>query len=136
MLLHSLKPGEVISNQKLMEIFKCACEGGIRYSSKTNTLVLVNNNVKNIYPNRWDKNCFLFAGKEEKAQQGFTRANKRLNQFLTENKDVFLFEVNEAGKYEYKGRVKLCREPYMQTMQAKGKPEAKVWIFPLEILGQ
>ena len=39
----------IIDNQKLVECFECSPQGGMRYSKKTNSLVLVSNHVKSVY---------------------------------------------------------------------------------------
>lgn len=103
LLNHDLKPGETITNRQLMNIFHCACEGGIRYSSKTGTIVLVINKTKDGFPNVWNGNTLNFAGRPLK--NGFSGANKRLNEFLQGGLPVFLFEVNIPGKYTYLGQV-------------------------------
>ena len=99
-----LKKGEIISNRQLMNIFHCACEGGIRYATKTDTIVLVINNTKMGRPNKREGNKIFFAGQPMKG--GMSGANKRLEQFLRENKNIYLFEVNEPGRYQYCGEIK------------------------------
>lgn len=106
----SLKIGETISSRQLMDIFKCACEGGIRYASKTGVVVIVVNNTKKGLPNIWHGDELEFAGRPLKDGATFTGANKRLNEFLTERRPVFLFEVNKLGAYQYMGPVQLVSE--------------------------
>ena len=125
----NLKPGQVVTNRQLMDLFQCACEGGIRYSSGTDTIVLVNNLVKNLYPVEWKDGKLLFVGQKEKSS-GMTRLNKRLIQFLNEKKDVYLFESREAGKYEYKGKIYGSGEPRLEMMPDSGGLR---WVFPLEL---
>lgn len=124
-----LKPGQVVSNKILMEIFECACEGGIRYSSRTGTIVLVINNTRGIQKSGWQGNRIDFIGQKEKTPDKITRMNKRLRDFLEARQGVFLFEVNSPGQYEYRGPVTLAAPPY-PARSPQGECE---WIFPLAL---
>ena len=122
-----LDKGEAISNLRLMDIFHCACEGGIRYSSRTGTVVLVINNTKEGLPSWVRGDEALFAGRPLK--NGVTGANKRLKEFLEEGKPVFLFEVKKPGAYEYVGPVALNGE-----MRIERNGEGLEWpVFPLRV---
>lgn len=124
-----LNPGEIISNRELMSIFHCACEGGIRYSSKTATIVLVVNNTKSGLPNIWQNGILQFAGRIVKDNGNLGGQNRRLEAVLHDNGDVFLFEVNNPGKYEFKGKVELAAKPHFaQTENGEKYP-----VFPLRI---
>lgn len=124
----NLTPGEIISNRQLMSIFHCACEGGIRYASKTGTLTLVVNNTKKGLPNTWRDGILHFAGRIVK--NGLKGPNLRLESFLREKGDVFLFEVNAPGQYEYRGRVAAAGEPmFKSTENGEEYP-----VFPLKII--
>jgi 5-methylcytosine-specific restriction enzyme A len=41
-----LRAGQVLSNQEIVNIFKCSNQGGMRRSLKTNTLVLISDRTK------------------------------------------------------------------------------------------
>ena len=120
---------QIINNRTLMNLYKCACEGGIRYSSKTNTIVLVINNTKSGRPNIWRGNIVDFAGRPEKNPDVLTGANRRLENFLENNGQIFLFEVNKPGEYEQKGQVKSAG-PYKMEKDSAEKPYP---VFPLEV---
>lgn len=124
-----LTPGQTISNRQLLAIFHCACEGGIRYSSKTGTVVVVVNNTKKGLPNVWENGLLRFAGRPLKSGDRLQGANLRLDSFLREGGDVFLFEVNSPGLYEYKGPVKLAGAPAV----ADAESGARYPVFPLSI---
>ncbi|MDE5833815.1 MAG: hypothetical protein K2H64_12725 [Desulfovibrio sp.] len=98
-----------------MDIFHCACEGGVRYSSRTGTVVLVINNTKSGRPNTEKGDAISFAGRPFAEDQKFAGANKRLREFLSEDRPVFLFEVNAPGQYTYRGPVKSGGEPTVAT---------------------
>ena len=53
---HGLKPGDVIDNNTLVEIFKVSSQGGMRRSLKTDSLVIVANHTRAIYRDRWEGN--------------------------------------------------------------------------------
>lgn len=127
----NLTAGEVISNRRLMTIFHCACEGGIRYASKTGTIALVVNNTKQGLPNVWENGILLFAGRIMKDGENLKGANRRLDDMLHGHGDIFLFEVNQPGKYEFKGAVDLAGEPrFAKTENGEEYP-----VFPLKIVG-
>lgn len=125
-----LAPAETISNRQLITIFHCACEGGIRYSSKTATVVLVVNNTKTGRPNIWKNGILQFAGRIIKDGENLRGPNLRLDSVLHARGDVFLFEVNQPGKYEFKGRAELAAEPWFAETE-KGE---KYPVFPLRII--
>lgn len=125
-----LTTGEIISNRLLMSIFHCACEGGIRYSSKTGTIVLVVNNTKDGLPNVWKNGILHFAGRLVKDGETLKGANRRLDGMLHEHGDVFLFEVNQPGKYEFKGAIELAAQPRL----AKTENGEEYPVFPLRVV--
>lgn len=45
--------GDIISNNEIVEIFKCGNMGGMRRSHKTNTLVLICDHTKSLYEDKW-----------------------------------------------------------------------------------
>ena len=122
-------PGEVITNRQLMSTFRCACEGGIRYSSRTDTIVLVINNTQSGRPNIWKDGILEFAGQITKNGETLQGANRRLEEFLRENGDIFLFEVNEPRKYEFKGRVQQAGEIRFATTPQGGTYP----VFPVKV---
>ena len=45
----NLKIGQVLTNNEIVNIFKCGIQGGMRRSNATNTLVIVSDYTKGIY---------------------------------------------------------------------------------------
>lgn len=126
-----LKIGQVISNRELINIFHCAWEGGIRYASKTDTVVLVVNNTKKGLPNIWDGDKLLFAGRPLRAgKNDLSGANKRLDEFFQGGKDIFLFEVNKPGQYQYKGQLQSAGEIQYKKTESGGEYP----VFPVKLL--
>lgn len=124
--------GDVVSNRDIMNTFKCACEGGIRYSSRTGTVIVVRNNAESAYPGKWQGRRMEYIGQGAKGDQQMTRMNKRLKEFLEKGKNVYFFEAERPGEYEYKGIVRQYAAPFQKIIEDKGG-ERKVWVFPLEL---
>jgi len=51
-MVKNLKPGDIISNKELCNVFKCSPQGGMRRSLKTNILVLISDHTKGVYDDR------------------------------------------------------------------------------------
>lgn len=130
MFENALKAGEIITNRQLMDIFHCACEGGIRYSRKTRTIVLVVNTTKQGLPNIWHDGILEFAGRPMKKDTGLTGANRRLEEFLNANGDIFLFIVKLPGKYEFLGRARAAGPMHL----AESGENIRYPVFPLQIV--
>lgn len=93
--------GMEINNDTLCEIFGCSPQGGMRYSKRTNTLVLISNRVTSIYTDDWDGDILLYTGMGQKGDQSLTFAqNKTLAESNSNGVTVHLFEVHrgEAGE--------------------------------------
>ena len=124
-----IKQGDILNNDELCEVFKCAPQGGMRRSHKTNTLVLVSNHVKSIYADRWEGDILHYTGMGSSGNHSLEFAqNKTLNESKTNKIPVYLFEVFTSKQYVFQGEVELIDNPY-QEMQS----ERKVWMFPLRI---
>lgn len=113
-----LETGAILSNKQLMNIFHCACEGGIRYASRTETLTLVVNNTKSGLPNVWQGDVLEFAGRPLKDGKTLQGANKRLEEFMREKKPIFLFEVNTPGKYRFLGKAAAAGQAHIEHSPA------------------
>ena len=109
---HGLKPGDIINNQKLADIFKIR---GMRRSLTTNTLILVSDYTRRIYNDRWVNDVLHYTGM---GLEGDQRIDASQNRTLAESNEngveVFLFEVFESGKYIFQGQVKLANNPYQE----------------------
>lgn len=131
----NLHQGEILSNSELCKIFKCAPQGGMRKSNKTNTLVLVSNHTKSLYEDRWEDDIFHYTGMGQTGDQSLDFSqNKTLNESNHSTIDVFLFEVFTSRKYFYQGKVKLVDTPYIERQLDKNQRMRNVWIFPLKLV--
>lgn len=57
-----LKQGVILSNQKLCDLFRCSQQGGMRRSTKTNSLVLISDHTKLTYEDKWIDSTFHYTG--------------------------------------------------------------------------
>lgn len=129
-----LEPGQAISNRELMRIFRCACEGGIRPSNSTRTVVLVLNHTKRNHAEDWHGDVLWFQGSGSRGDQELDRGrNHTLLTALEDGRPVCLFEVYAAGKYTFRGPVQLAARPFQQEAQGSDGLARKVWIFPLKL---
>ncbi|GIM45947.1 hypothetical protein DNHGIG_14960 [Collibacillus ludicampi] len=132
---HGLKRGEVITNEKLMRIFKCGISGGMRRSNETNTLVLISDHTKSLYDDRWDGEIIHYTGMGKIGDQSLTfMQNKTLYESNENGIEVYFFEVFEPNNYIFWGQVKLHGEPYQEYQLDEEGNKRKVWIFPLEFV--
>jgi 5-methylcytosine-specific restriction protein A len=128
-----LIPGRTIVNSQLTDIFKCAPQGGMRRSHRTNTLVIISDHTKSIYEDHWDNDVLYYTGMGINGHQDLNFAqNKTLNESNTNGVELHLFEVYEPTKYIYRGKVRLEHSPYQQNQLDPTGQIRKVWIFPLK----
>ncbi|MCU7766941.1 HNH endonuclease [Priestia megaterium] len=105
---HGLQPSDVLTNQELMSIFKCAMAGGMRYSHRTNALVLISDHTKSLYDDRWISNVFHYTGMGQAGPQSLDYSqNKKLYHSTHTNVMVCLFEVFTQNQYVFQGEVYL-----------------------------
>ncbi|MBD5608600.1 MAG: hypothetical protein HDQ93_07105, partial [Desulfovibrio sp.] len=71
----------------------------------------------------------FFAGRLFKHGETFQGANKRLAEFLSDGKPVFAFQVDEPGKYQYRGRAVSSGDPEI-ALDNSGE---KYPVFPLKL---
>ena len=133
-----IKQGDVLNNKQLREIFKCAPQGGMRRSKKTNSLVLISNHTNfggyNPYDDKWKDGVFHYTGMGTVGDQSLAyRQNKTLAESETNGVQLYLFEVHFPQRYEYKGQVVLASEPYQDEQPDSTRKMRKVWIFPLKL---
>jgi len=130
-----LKIGDVITHERLIEIFKCGNMGGMRRSKKTNTLVIISDHTKGLYEDKWIGDVLHYTGMGKNGDQSLTFAqNRTLAESNKNGVDVHLFEVFKEKEYVYMGRVKLVDEPYQEVQKGEDDVPRKVWIFPVKVV--
>ena len=128
----SFKVGDVVSNAVLSETFKCGNMGGMRRSKVTGTLVIVSDNTKSLYSDKWEDGVLKYTGQGKNGDQKLEgNQNKTLAESRTNGVEIHFFEVNEPRKYTYGGVVELAGEPYQEEQLDDKKEMRKVWVFPL-----
>lgn len=130
-----LKIGDVITHDRLVDIFKCGNMGGMRRSKKTNTLVIISDHTKRLYEDKWVGEVLHYTGMGKNGDQSLTFAQNRTLAESNENGvDVHLFEVFKEKEYVYMGQVKLIEKPYQEVQKGEDGIPRKVWIFPLKVV--
>ncbi|GMA49340.1 hypothetical protein GCM10025857_06970 [Alicyclobacillus contaminans] len=133
---HGLKPGDVLDNDKLTQLFKCGNAGGMRRSKETNSLVLISDHTKSLYDDRWDGDICHYTGMGQVGDQDINyMQNRTLAESTTNGVDVYLFEVFKPNQYIYRGPVKLAGRPYTERQLDREKNLRTVWVFPVQLLG-
>lgn len=124
--------GQILKNSDIVEIFKCGNMGGMRRSKATNTLLIISDYTKGIYHDKWIGGVLHYTGMGKNGDQSINWAqNATLATCKTNDVDVHLFEVINAGEYIYCGRSELVDEPYMDTQPGEDGIARKVWMFPI-----
>ena len=125
--------GTVVSNAVMAEAFKVGNMGGMRRSKTTGTLVLISDNTKGLYSDKWNEGILHYTGMGKIGDQSLDKAqNKTLAESKENGVEVHLFEVNEPGKYTYTGVVALAGKPYQEIQPDDNGNPRKVWMFPLK----
>jgi len=130
-----LKMGDIITHERLREIFKCGNMGGMRRSKRTNTLVIISDHTKEIYQDKWVGDVLHYTGMGKNGDQSLTFAQNRTLAESNENGvDLHLFEVFKEKEYVYIGQVKLIDKPYQEVQKGEDGAPRKVWIFPIKVI--
>lgn len=125
--------GAVVSNAVMTEAFKVGNMGGMRRSNTTGTLVLISDNTKGLYRDKWSDGVLHYTGMGKTGDQTLNgNQNKTLAESGNNDIEVHLFEVNQPGKYTYIGVVELAGKPYQETQPDDNGDPRKVWMFPIK----
>ena len=128
-----IKPGTIISNQELCEIFLCSPQGGMRRSRKTNSLVIITSMIGSTYQDVWNDDILLYTGMGQKGDQKLDKyQNKTLNEIQANKVSVHYFEKYESNNYYYIGEMEKADNPYQSYQCDNEGNNRKVWIFPLK----
>ena len=132
----SLYIGEIVDNTRIVNVFKCSTQGGMRRSLETNTLVLISDHTKSIYDDQWvSKDILHFTGIGLEGDQQIAQApNKTLANAEVNKVSLFLCEAYARGRYLFRGRGKLFDEPYEAKQPDRNNQLRNVWIFPIIIV--
>lgn len=128
-----LEIGEIITNQKIADIFKVDKQQGIRTSAKYNYIVIVLNK-EGKYTDQWiDEYRIHYTGAGLKGDQQLTGRNKTLYETLYNDKELFFFEKEGSDQYVYRGLCDLEDEPFVSEQVDQNGNKRKVYLFPLKL---
>lgn len=126
--------GQGVSNEDIIEEFKCGNMGGMRRSHKTNTLVIISDHTKDLYDNKWIGDTLHYTGMGRKGDQDlYFCQNKTLHESDINGITLYLFEVSNPAEYVFRGEVYLSNEPYQEIQNDDDGNKRKVWMFPLKL---
>ncbi|ULQ60284.1 HNH endonuclease [Brucepastera parasyntrophica] len=129
-----LIPGTIISNNKLVSIFHCSPQGGMRKSKKTNSLVIVSSHINSIYNDRWVGDILYYTGMGTVGDQNFDfMQNKTLFNSDSNGITVYLFEVFIEKEYIFIGKVVLAKPPFLEKQPDRDNRVHTVCIFPVKL---
>ncbi|HHY76039.1 MAG TPA: HNH endonuclease [Firmicutes bacterium] len=133
----SIAIGAIVSNERLRQEFQCSNQGGMRFSRRTNTLLLISDPTKSPYVNEWKGNILHYTGMGLNGDQSLEHSqNRTLALSKTNGVEVHLAERYKTNQYIYLGRVVLDAEPYQSQQEGKDGRLRRVWVFPLKVTGE
>lgn len=132
--LEDLEPGKILTNDDLVQVFSVGNAGGMRWSSAVNALVIIADQTKGLYNDRWDGLVLYYTGMGRIGDQSMTGQNLRLAQQAETHTAVYLFEVFEKNNYVFAGQVKLI-SPVRTEQQPDDEGNLRsVYVYPLELV--
>ena len=133
-MVFNLELGDILTHKQLHRTFECSVSGGIRYSSKTETIVIISDPTDPFYQDYWEGDVLHYTGSGRIGDQKISRENKRLANLNNSNINAYLFEKLRTNHYEFIGEVKLADDPYQEEQLDDNSDLRKVWMFPIEII--
>jgi len=131
---NDLRSGKTVANDDLVQMFGIGNAGGMRWSSRNSSLVLIADHTKSLYDDRWDGDVLRYTGMGRVGDQVMTGQNLRLKRQPETGIAVHLFEVFEPYKYVYAGPVALVSAVESERQpDEEGNPRL-VYIFPLKLV--
>jgi 5-methylcytosine-specific restriction protein A len=133
---HGLHIGACLKNDQIGSIFGGSSQGGMRFSVKNRTLVLIAYHTKSLYEDKWEDDILHYTGMGTQGDQRLDfRFNRTLHESKTNGVEVFLFEGFQPKEYIFRGQVELCCEPYQSKQRDINGCLRSVWIFPIKVMG-
>ncbi len=130
----NIKIGDKLENKEIAEAFACSNQGGIRKSTKTNTIVCLAKFTGCLYKHRKEGGTVLFTGMGKSGEQILSRQNKALANATKEGYDIHLFAMYEEGVYTYEGRRLIFGDLLSEKQPDKDGKERDVIVFPLKLI--
>lgn len=129
-----IKIGDKLENKDIAEAFACSNQGGIRKSTKTNTIVCLAKFTDCLYKHKKDGDTVLFTGMGKSGNQVISRQNKALFNATKEGYDIHLFGMYEEGVYTYEGRRVIDGDLLSDKQVDKDGKDREVIVFPLKLV--
>jgi len=124
--------GQVVTNNELIAEFKCGQSGGMRRSNAKNALIIISDNTKGLYENKWFGDILHYTGMGRIGDQDLNyKQNKTLVESNENGVTLCLLEVLIPTEYIYRGTVSLDADPYQEIQKGEDGELRKVWMFPL-----
>lgn len=131
-----LEPSEVVTNDRIREVFQCSGQGGMRRALATNSLVLVTSLDGGDYHDRWVEDTLHYTGMGLTGDQSLDFGqNRTLAGSASDTIRIYLFEKLDPNAYTYVGRVRLTGDPYTDTQHDRNGHPRQVWMFPIGLHG-
>ena len=120
-----------------MEIFECSNQGGIRFVTEKNHIVLISNytsdKIENPYLDTWVNETLYYTGKGKVGNQELKQANEWLLTSKGNNTKIYYFEVFNKGEYTYFGPMVLATVNVKEQIQRDiNGNDRRVYIFKLK----
>jgi len=131
--LDELKSGDRLTHEELYTTFQCSVSGGIRYSSKTKSIVIISDPSDPFYQDYWEGSIIHYTGTGRENDQKLEGVNKRLANINDSDINGYLFEKIKPNDYKFLGQVELAKNPYQEKQLDKNNNLRKVWMFPLKL---
>lgn len=130
----NIEIGKIISNNELVQIFRCGNMGGMRRSNAYGVLVIISDQTKMFYKDEWKNDILYYTGMGKKGNQVLKgNQNKTLYESNTNGIEIHLFEVLQKKEYTYRGIAYLAEKPFMTEQNDFEGKNRDVWIFPLKL---
>ncbi|MFF2795339.1 AAA family ATPase [Lysinibacillus xylanilyticus] len=135
--IEELKRGMVISENNLIEVFKCGIRGGMRRSLKTNSLVLLSyQNVPPYRTARKENGIWKYTGMGKIGDQSLDyMQNKNLLYSIEKGINVYLFIVDQK-EYKFVDQVFLAGKPVVEIQEDEFGEKRNALVFPLIEVGE
>ena len=130
--------GNNYSNEEIVRIFKVSNLGAMRRSHSRNALVLFiyDCGLKRRYNDYWKDDILYFSGHDSAVGKRFRGNDKTLAESDSNGITVYLFEKVQRVGFQYRGIVKLAKEPVLRMERDQDGRMYDVWKFPLKLINE
>jgi len=127
-------PGDILTNQELMDAFRVNNIRGIRVSKATNSIVIVSSVSNSLYRDRWQDGVFSYTGEGRSGDQSMKGGNGAIADSVSSRASLILFFKRKPNTYEFQGEVRLSSAPVSEQQPDEAGLIRRVWVFPLSAI--